>query len=107
MPDPEYELEPTRVQEMLNAGEADVIDVRRPDEREEARIAGTRHVELTSLQGEVDTLDRERPVIFYCAVGERSAMATDAFRSGGFEAFNLRGGIEAWVAEGLPVESGS
>ena len=50
MTDPEYELDPGRVKEMLDAGEAEVIDVRRPDEREAEYIAGTRHVELASLQ---------------------------------------------------------
>jgi rhodanese-related sulfurtransferase len=104
--DPEYELEPGRVKEMLDAGEAEVIDVRRPDEREAEYIAGTRHVELASLQAAADSIDRGRPVVFYCHVGERSAMATDAFRAGGFDAYHLRGGIEAWMAEGLPVKEG-
>jgi rhodanese-related sulfurtransferase len=97
------ELEPERVAEALAEG-WQVIDVREPYEREAGRIAGTRHIELSQLAAEASTLDRERPVIFYCRVGNRSAMATDAFRASGLRAYNLRGGITEWVRRGLPIE---
>jgi rhodanese-related sulfurtransferase len=97
------ELEPERVAEALAEG-WQVVDVREPYEREAGRIAGTRHIELSQLAAEATTLDRERPVIFYCRVGNRSAMATDAFRASGLHAYNLRGGITEWVRRGLPIE---
>lgn len=97
------ELEPERVAEALAEG-WQVVDVREPYEREAGRIAGTRHIELSRLTAEVSTLDSERPVIFYCRVGSRSAMATDAFRASGLDAYNLRGGITEWVRRGLPIE---
>jgi rhodanese-related sulfurtransferase len=102
-PDESAELEPERVAEALAEG-WQVIDVREPYEREAGRIAGTRHIELSQLAAEASTLDRERPVIFYCRVGNRSAMATDAFRASGLNAYNLRGGITEWVRRGLPIE---
>lgn len=37
-------------------------------------------------------------LIFYCAYGERSAMAVQAARDNGLEAWNLKGGIDAWKA---------
>ncbi len=43
-------------------------------------------------------------MIFQCRSGARSAMATDAFRASGVEAFNLEGGLEAWVEKGLEIE---
>jgi rhodanese-related sulfurtransferase len=97
------ELEPERVAEALAEG-WQVVDVREPYEREAGRIAGTRHIELSQLAAEATTLDSERPVIFYCRVGNRSAMATDAFRASGLRAYNLRGGITEWVRRGLPIE---
>jgi rhodanese-related sulfurtransferase len=97
------ELEPERVAEALAEG-WQVVDVREPYERDAGRIAGTRHIELSQLATEATTLDRERPVIFYCRVGNRSAMATDAFRASGLRAYNLRGGITEWVRRGLPIE---
>lgn len=39
-------------------------------------------------------------LIFYCAYGERSAMAVQAARDNGLEAWNLKGGIDAWKAAG-------
>jgi rhodanese-related sulfurtransferase len=57
--------------------------------------------ELTEQAAEID---RDKPVIFYCRVGSRSAMATQAFKAAGYEAYNLDGGIAAWVANGLEIE---
>ena len=102
-PDESSELEPDRVAEALAEG-WQVIDVREPYEREAGHIAGTRHIELSQLATEAGSLDREHPVIFYCRVGNRSAMATDAFRASGLNAYNLRGGITEWVRRGLPFE---
>jgi len=102
-PDESTELEPERVAEVLAEG-GQVIDVREPYEREAGHIAGTRHIELSVLPAEASTLDRERPVVFYCRVGSRSAMAADAFRASGLTAYNLAGGITEWVRRGLPIE---
>ena len=101
--DDQTELPPEKVAERLAEG-WQVIDVREPYEREAGHIAGTRHIELANLAAEAATLDRERPVIFYCRVGNRSAMATEAFRASGFTAYNLAGGITEWVRQGRPIE---
>jgi len=42
-------------------------------------------------------------VVFVCRVGGRSAMATEAFRQAGFDAYNLAGGVLAWERSGLPL----
>jgi rhodanese-related sulfurtransferase len=102
--DTEFDLEPGRVKEIVEAGEAELVDVREPYEWEAGRIAGARHIELEHLAAKADELDKERPVIFHCRLGRRSALATDAFRAVGFDAYNLRGGIQAWADEGLPLE---
>lgn len=89
----------------MRAGSAQVVDVREPDEREAGRIPDdTSHIELDRLAEEAGSLDRERPVVFYCRSGSRSAMAAQAFAAAGFDAHNLEGGLEAWVADGLPLE---
>ena len=78
--------------------------MRQAYEHEAGRIAGDRHIELARLAAEVETLDRERPVVFYCRSGARSAMATEAFRGAGFDAHNMVGGLLEWEAAGLPLE---
>jgi rhodanese-related sulfurtransferase len=99
----EIDVPPEIAAEMLARG-AQVIDVREPYEREAGYIAGTRHVELGLLAAQAATIDRDRPVVFQCRLGGRSAMAAEAFRADGYDAYNLTGGLMAWVASGLPIE---
>ena len=102
--DPEIDLAPDQVAELLERDEIELIDVREPYEREAGYIEGSRHIELERLAGRAATIPRDRPVVFQCRLGARSAMAAQAFRSAGWDARNLAGGISAWVDAGLPIE---
>lgn len=97
------EVTPTQAAEMARDG-AQLVDVREPYEREAGRIPDSTHIELERLASHADTLDRDRPVVFQCRLGARSAMAAQAFRQAGFDAWSLQGGLMAWHAEGLPLE---
>ena len=101
---PEHELSPEQVRDRLERGEIELIDVREQYEWDAGRIAGARHIELERLAGRAEEIDRERPVVFQCRLGARSAMATQAFRTAGWDAYNLTGGITEWVRRGLPIE---
>jgi rhodanese-related sulfurtransferase len=81
-----------------------LIDVRARHEHEAGRIAGDRLIELSELSAAAESIDRERPVVFYCRSGARSAMATEAFAQAGFDAHNMSGGLLEWHAAGLPME---
>ncbi len=81
-----------------------LIDVREPYEREAGHIAGSRHIALGELSNQAPSVERERPVVFYCRVGARSEMAAQAFRTAGYEAYSMRGGLVRWVQEGRPLE---
>ena len=96
------EVTPEQAQAAVADDSAQLIDVREPYEWEAGRIDGARHVPLHELAELAPALDRTRPVVFACRVGGRSAMATEAFRRAGFEAYNLRGGVLAWRRAGLP-----
>ncbi|HEY7630606.1 MAG TPA: rhodanese-like domain-containing protein [Thermoleophilaceae bacterium] len=98
------ELSPEIVAEMLRRGDAQLVDVREPYEHDTGRIAGARHVELGALAAEAETIQRDKPVVFYCRVGARSAMATQAFAASGWDAYNLSGGIVGWVMAGQAIE---
>jgi rhodanese-related sulfurtransferase len=95
---------PQQVAALLEQGQIQLIDVRELREHEAGRIAGDRHVELTQLAVQVDTIERDKPVVFYCRSGSRSALASEAFRGAGFDAHNLLGGLLEWQADGLPLE---
>jgi len=104
-PATDIDIDPARVAEWLEEDPTlQVIDVREAYEREAGHIAGTRHIELNHLTAEASTVDRERPVIFYCRVGGRSTMAAQAFRASGFQAYSMDGGLRRWADEGRPLE---
>lgn len=95
---------PQQVRELLEQGSIQLVDVRQPHEHEAGRIAGDRLIELSDLSSQATTIDRDRPVVFYCRSGGRSAMATTAFEQAGYEAHNLAGGLLAWDQAGLALE---
>lgn len=97
------DLSPERVAELLERGDVEVVDVREPYEREAGHITGYRHVELERLASRAESIVRDRPVVFHCRLGARSAMATRAFRAAGYEAHNMEGGLRAWADRGLPL----
>jgi len=99
----ERDITPEQAEALVRDG-AQLIDVREDDEWEAGRIGGARHIVLGEVASQAPTIDQERPVVFYCRVGARSAMAADAFRRGGYDAYSLAGGLEAWAAEGKPLE---
>jgi rhodanese-related sulfurtransferase len=93
-----------QVAEMLEQQGVQLIDVRPAEERQAARIAGDRHIELVDLSEAAETISREQPVVFYCRSGNRSAVAAEAFRGAGFDAYNMAGGLLDWQAAGLPLD---
>jgi hydroxyacylglutathione hydrolase/adenylyltransferase/sulfurtransferase len=102
--DENIEVGPQRARELIEAGDVQLVDVRETYEVEAGHVAGSRHIELERLASQADTISRETPVLFYCRLGARSGMAANAFRRAGYEAYSLTGGLEAWHAEGLPLE---
>jgi len=99
-----FDYSPQQVAELQAQCEIQLIDVRQPAEHDAGRIAGDRLIELAELASQAQTLDRDRPVVFYCRSGARSAMATEAFREAGYDAYNMTGGLIDWHAAGLPLE---
>lgn len=78
-----------------------VINVHVPDE---GSIAGTdtaiRYDEVRDRSAELPQ-DRDAPVAVYCKSGRMSAVAVGTLRDLGYtDVVELRGGMDAWVAEG-------
>ena len=98
-------LSPEDVAAQLEDGQTQLVDVRTDQEHEAGRIAGARHIPIERLSSEADQqLDRNRTLVLYCHAGDRSGTAAEAFRSSGWEAYSLEGGIAAWEQAGRPVE---
>jgi monothiol glutaredoxin len=85
------------LKQMLDAGRPfELIDVRTPEERDIAAIAGARLLDQ-AYHDALLLLDRDTPLVFQCHHGIRSQHAADYFRERGFRRLsNLIGGIDAW-----------
>jgi rhodanese-related sulfurtransferase len=102
--DPAHDLTPTQVKDGLEEGELLLIDVREPYEWDAGHIPGATHIELERLASRAEEIPTDRRVVFLCRLGVRSAMAMQAFRASGWDAYHMAGGIQEWVDEGLPIE---
>ena len=83
-----------------------VLDVRTPGEVAEGKIEGATVIDFqgATFSSVIDQLDKEQPVLVYCAVGGRSGNTMALMKSKGFkEVYNLDGGIKAWNAAGKPL----
>ena len=97
------------------SGKPDValIDLRERSERERhGTIPGSLHVPYPALQenisegGMLSELAKStgKRLLFYCAFGERSAMAVQAAQDAGLSsACHIEGGIDAWKKVGGPL----
>ena len=94
-------MHPSDLAERVAAVQA--VDVRWPNEWTAGHIDGSRHIRQDELDDRLGELDRERPIVTICRTGSRSAVAAQWLRDDGFQAENLDGGVEAWVAAGLPL----
>jgi rhodanese-related sulfurtransferase len=86
-------------------GRYQILDVREPYEWDAGHIDGAIHVPLAQVMaGQAqDLLDASRPVVVVCRTGNRSELAALMLQARGFDAHNLEGGTERWVASGLPI----
>lgn len=83
--------------------EVQLVDVREPYEWQAGRIEGSVLIPLNDLMsGSGAELDRSKPVVAICRTGNRSELASLMLQARGHEAYNLEGGVEDWVREGLP-----
>ena len=85
-----------------------IVDVRGANEWTEGHIPGAIHIPLGYLEDRAGEIPTGRPVVLQCQSGGRSAVAASLLERKGFaEVINLSGGITAWAAAGLPIESGA
>ena len=89
-----------------------LVDLREKSERERhGTIPGALHEPYPKLRdnlgsgGLLRALGATRRVVFFCAYGERSAMAVQAAQEAGItSAYHIQGGMAAWKDAGGPIE---
>ncbi len=107
-------LSPDQVATELEAGAATLIDIREQDERtEKGRLPAAFHAPRGMLEFYADPsspyhrpeFDPDGRLILMCAFGGRSALAAKTLqRMGYWRVAHLDGGLNAWIAQGFPVE---
>lgn len=86
-----------------------IIDVRGPDEFHGplGHVANALNLPVGELPGRLTEINalKDKPVILVCRTDKRSANAAALLRESGFHDVHvLRGGMEQWNENGLPVE---
>ena len=93
---------------LLNQG-AVLVDVRTKAEFDGGHIIDARHVPQDEIAGAGETLKKfkDKVVITCCESGMRSGAAARVLQAQGFtKVVNLRGGLQAWRADSLPLVKG-
>jgi len=108
-PNPQFpkvrDVDPKEV--LSTKGQAALIDVRRPDEftGELGHIPGAKLLTLDELPAKLETLPKDKPIVFVCRSGGRSAQASAFALDNGFtDVYNMKGGMLLWNEYGLKTE---
>jgi rhodanese-related sulfurtransferase len=94
---------------LVNAG-ALVIDVRDQKAYEAGHIIDARSIPAAELAGKAESLKKfkEKPVLVYCDTGFSASGAAKALQGLGFtKVVSLRGGLQSWLQENLPIVKGA
>jgi rhodanese-related sulfurtransferase len=90
------------VQKLKTTPNAQLLDVRTPNEWNAGKIASSKCMNFmdADFKQQVEKLDKNKPVFVYCAAGGRSAKASQVLKDAGFKLiYNLQGGGYADLAK--------
>jgi rhodanese-related sulfurtransferase len=77
-----------------------LLDVRTPQENAGQAIEGSYLLPLQELGNRIDELPKNKEIVVYCRVGNRSAFACAHLGRMGYTVKNLEGGILVWNTAG-------
>lgn len=99
-----YDVVPARVAFALIERGATLIDVREAGEHASEHVAGSHLVPLSELDARADSLPQGQLVLL-CRSSQRARMAAQTLaKIGRVSLAVVDGGLNGWVAEGLPAE---
>jgi NADPH-dependent 2,4-dienoyl-CoA reductase/sulfur reductase-like enzyme/rhodanese-related sulfurtransferase len=73
-----------------------ILDVRTPSEYAFGHIDGAVNIPVNELRSRMSELPREKEILTYCSVGQRSYYAARALRLNKFNARNISGGLHTY-----------
>jgi rhodanese-related sulfurtransferase len=99
-------VKPAQAADLARQSRTFILDVRTEDEYAGGHLERAKLIPVQGLAGRLSELpsDKQTPILVYCAVGGRSAVAAGILKVKGYEAVHdLAGGINAWLKAGFPV----
>ena len=75
-----------------------LLDVRTKEEHDAGAVSGSLHIPIDELRRRHQELPKGKPIIAYCAVGQRGYTASRALTQLGFDVANLSGGYKTYKA---------
>jgi sulfur dioxygenase len=109
-----WAVTPAQALNLVGRPEAALVDLRERSERERhGAIPGSVHAPYPDLQDNIRkggvlyelACSTGKRIVFYCAFGERSAMAVQAAQDAGIaSACHIHGGVDAWRKANGPLE---
>lgn len=96
--------------EMVDSGEATVIDVRNTDEYQAGHVKGAKWVPVDEIIPRFDELPEDGKLLFICEVGQRSGLAAEYAAAMGAETdrlYNIEEGTPGWRDKGYPIAEGT
>lgn len=100
------DVTPLQLTQLVNRQDGVVLDVRNPTEFQQGHIVNARNIPIGELPKRLDELEkyRDKPIIVCCQRGVTSLSGVNILARSGFDkVFNLKGGINGWVADKLPL----
>ena len=106
--EPFERVDVAQAKELIENGGVALIDVREENEWvDDGYIDGAVRISVNDIisMKAVEDLPTDQPILFYCAGGVRSALASELAASVGVPGplYSLEGGIGAWAKAGHPV----
>jgi rhodanese-related sulfurtransferase len=75
-------------------------------EFQNGHIQGAKLIPLNELAEKIKELPINKEIICVCQSGSRSQSATRFLVSAGYNAVDMKGGMNYWLQSGLPVQRG-
>lgn len=80
----------------LDRSKVQIIDTRTPAEFELGTISGAVNIPVDDIRERINEIDKNKPVVVFCAVGLRGYIAARILMANGYDVRNLSGGYKTY-----------
>lgn len=102
-------ISPAELVGMMNHDRAVVVDIRDKSAFEQGHILGAIHLEQSEFNNKKNSLNKykSRPIVLVCESGANAPKIMTLLQDQGFtQTFTLKGGLQNWRADNMPMTKG-